>query len=71
MAAFLSSAIEYFLIAVTILLTFLMNAEIPLFALKFKTFGFKENALKYVFLANQTNAHEPVNTNYGQAILSK
>ena len=41
---------SYFLIVLTILLTFLMNAEIPLFALKFKTFGFKENALKYVFL---------------------
>ncbi|CAM1354809.1 CDP-alcohol phosphatidyltransferase family protein [Tenacibaculum insulae] len=41
---------QYFLIVITVLLTFLMNAEIPLFALKFKTFGFKENALKYVFL---------------------
>lgn len=41
---------QYFLIAVTVLLTFLMNAEIPLFALKFKTFGLKENALKYIFL---------------------
>lgn len=41
---------QYFLIIVTVLLTFLMNAEIPLFALKFKTFGFKENALKYFFL---------------------
>ncbi|WP_275315534.1 CDP-alcohol phosphatidyltransferase family protein [Tenacibaculum bernardetii] len=42
---------QYFLIAVTVLLTFLMNAEIPLFALKFKNFRFKENALKYIFLA--------------------
>ncbi|MCD8404931.1 CDP-alcohol phosphatidyltransferase family protein [Tenacibaculum dicentrarchi] len=42
---------SYFLAIVTIVLTFLMNAEIPLFALKFKTFGFKENALKYIFLA--------------------
>ncbi len=41
---------QYFLILITVLLTFLMNAEIPLFALKFKTFGFKENILKYVFL---------------------
>ena len=41
---------QYFLIAITVLLTFLMNAEIPLFALKFKTFGFKDNVLKYVFL---------------------
>ncbi|MCD8417900.1 CDP-alcohol phosphatidyltransferase family protein [Tenacibaculum finnmarkense genomovar finnmarkense] len=42
---------QYFLFAVTAVLTFLMNAEIPLFALKFKSFGFKENAFKYVFLA--------------------
>ncbi|WP_272149328.1 CDP-alcohol phosphatidyltransferase family protein [Tenacibaculum aiptasiae] len=41
---------QYFLIVVTLLLTYLMNAEIPLFALKFKTFGFKENRLKYIFL---------------------
>ncbi len=41
---------QYFLIVITVLLTFLMNAEIPLFALKFKNFGFKENALKYIFL---------------------
>jgi len=41
---------NYFLIAVTVLLSYLMNAEIPLFSLKFKTFGMKENALKYVFL---------------------
>ena len=42
---------QYFLIAITFILTFLMNAEVPLFALKFKTFGVKENALKYIFLA--------------------
>lgn len=41
---------QYFLLAITVLFTFLMNAELPLFALKFKTFGFKDNALKYVFL---------------------
>ena len=28
-----------------------MNAEIPLFALKFKTWDFKSNAVRYVFLA--------------------
>ena len=27
-----------------------MNAEIPLFSLKFKSYGVKENLLKYVFL---------------------
>ena len=41
---------NYFLIGVTLVLSFLMNAEIPLFSLKFKTFGVKENVLKYVFL---------------------
>ena len=40
----------YFLIGVTVLFVYLMNAEIKLFALKFKTFGWKENALKYLFL---------------------
>lgn len=41
---------EYFLVAVTLILSFLMNAEIPLFSLKFKSFGLKENLLKYVYL---------------------
>lgn len=39
-----------FLIGVTLVLSYLMNAEIPLFSLKFKSFGVKENLLKYVFL---------------------
>jgi len=41
---------NYFLLGVTVVLSYLMNAEIPLFSLKFKTFGVKENVLKYVFL---------------------
>lgn len=41
---------KWFLIAVTLLLTFLMNAEIPLFSLKFKGFSFGDNGLKYLFL---------------------
>lgn len=40
----------YFLIGVILVLSYLMNAEIPLFSLKFKTFTFKENKLKYLFL---------------------
>ncbi len=40
----------YVLVAVTIVGASLLNAEIPLFALKFKSYGFKENALKYIFL---------------------
>jgi CDP-diacylglycerol--serine O-phosphatidyltransferase len=41
---------NYFLIGVTLVLSYLMNAEIPLFSLKFKSYGIKENALKYIFL---------------------
>ena len=41
---------NYFLIAVTIILTFLMNAEIPLFSLKFKDYSFKNNFIVYLFL---------------------
>ena len=41
---------NYFLIGVTVVLSYLMNVEIQLFSLKFKTFGVKENVLKYVFL---------------------
>jgi CDP-diacylglycerol--serine O-phosphatidyltransferase len=41
---------NYFLIGVTLVLSYLMNAEILLFSLKFKTFGVKENLLKYLFL---------------------
>ena len=41
---------NYFLIGVTLVLSYLMNAEVPLFSLKFKSFVFKENLLKYGFL---------------------
>ncbi len=41
---------NYFLIAVTIILSYLMNAKIPLFSLKFEGYSFKENRLKYLFL---------------------
>lgn len=41
---------NYFLIAITLLLTYLMNAELPLFSLKFKEYSFKKNIVKYVFL---------------------
>ena len=40
----------WFLIGVTILSSFLLNARIPLFALKFKTWSFKDNALRYIFI---------------------
>ncbi len=41
---------HWFLIGITLLSCVLLNAEIPLFAFKFKTWGFKENAVRYVFL---------------------
>ncbi len=39
-----------FLITVTLLFTFLMNAELPLFSLKFKTYSISQNKIKYLFL---------------------
>lgn len=41
---------EWFLIFMTVLSTYLLNANIELFALKFKTWNFKDNALRYIFL---------------------
>jgi CDP-diacylglycerol---serine O-phosphatidyltransferase len=38
------------LIIVTLVSAFILNAEIPLFALKIKKFNFKDNALQIVFL---------------------
>jgi CDP-diacylglycerol--serine O-phosphatidyltransferase len=39
-----------FLIGITLILTFLMNAEIPLFSLKFKNFGWKKDSIKVIFI---------------------
>jgi CDP-diacylglycerol--serine O-phosphatidyltransferase len=39
-----------FLLFITILLSFFMNSNIKLFALKFKNFSFKNNKLQYLFL---------------------
>jgi len=41
---------KWFLIGITLLLSILMNANIPLFSLKFKDYSFKNNMIKYVFL---------------------
>ncbi len=41
---------NYFLIGITFLLTYLMNAEIPLFSLKFKDYTLKNNLVKYIFI---------------------
>jgi CDP-diacylglycerol--serine O-phosphatidyltransferase len=40
----------YFLMALTIASCLLLNAELPLFALKFKHFKFSGNEIRYVFL---------------------
>ena len=40
----------WFLIGVTILMSILLIAEIPLFALKFKSFGWKGNEIRYIFI---------------------
>ncbi len=41
---------KYTLIGLTIILSFLMNAELPLFSLKFKNYSFKDNKTVYLFL---------------------
>ena len=42
---------QWFLIGVTIISSFLLNAELPLFALKFKTWDLAANKIRYVFIA--------------------
>jgi CDP-diacylglycerol--serine O-phosphatidyltransferase len=41
---------KWFLIVVTVVSCYLLNANIPLFALKFKDWSFKNNSVKYIFL---------------------
>ena len=41
---------KWFLIAVTLVLSYLMNANLPLFALKLKDLSWKNNAIIYIFL---------------------
>ena len=40
----------YVLMAITFLGCYMMNAEIPLFSLKFKNYGWKGNEVKYLFI---------------------
>lgn len=42
---------QWFLIAMTLLSAYLLNSKIELFALKFKNWSFKDNSLRYVFIA--------------------
>ncbi|WP_457616874.1 CDP-alcohol phosphatidyltransferase family protein [Lutibacter sp.] len=41
---------NWFLIVITLLVSYLMNAELMLFALKFKHYKWKGNEIKYVFI---------------------
>ncbi|WP_372745527.1 phosphatidylcholine/phosphatidylserine synthase [Lutibacter sp.] len=41
---------KWFLVSLTAVLCYLMNAEIPLFSLKFKNYKWKDNQLKFIFL---------------------
>jgi CDP-diacylglycerol--serine O-phosphatidyltransferase len=41
----------FFLLAVIIVFSYLMVAELPLFSLKFKSFDWKSNRMRYVFIA--------------------
>lgn len=41
---------EWFLLGVTLLSAYMLNCNLPLFALKFKNWSFKDNAVRYVFL---------------------
>lgn len=41
---------HYVLLGLTILLSYMLVAEIPLFALKFKNFSWKDNSVRFIFL---------------------
>ncbi len=45
---------KYVLIAITLLGSYLLNAEIPLFSLKFKNYSWNDNKIKYLFLTLTT-----------------
>ena len=41
---------KWFLVSITLMLSYFMHAEIPLFALKFKDYTWKNNKIKFTFL---------------------
>ncbi|HEY6160534.1 MAG TPA: CDP-alcohol phosphatidyltransferase family protein [Bacteroidia bacterium] len=41
----------WFLLGLTLVMSFLLVAELPLFALKFKNFSWKDNKIRFIFLA--------------------
>jgi len=43
-------ASPYFLIPITLLLSYLLVAELPLFALKFKNLKWKDNSIRFIFI---------------------
>ena len=52
-SSYLSNLINfnyYFLVGLTIVMSFLLVSELPLFALKFKNFGWADNKIRYLFL---------------------
>jgi CDP-diacylglycerol--serine O-phosphatidyltransferase len=49
-APFISSNLSLVIIAGVLISCWLLVAEIPMFALKFKTWGWKGNEVKYIFL---------------------
>jgi CDP-diacylglycerol--serine O-phosphatidyltransferase len=40
----------YILIAISLFSVYILNAELPLFALKFKSFGWKGNEIRWIFI---------------------
>lgn len=41
---------KYFILVLIVIFSFLLVAELPLFALKFKNFGWNDNKIRYIFL---------------------
>ena len=41
----------FFLLAITVIFSYLLVAELPLFSLKFKSFDWKKNQIRYIFMA--------------------
>ena len=41
----------FFLLAIIVVFSYLLVAELPLFSLKFKSFGWKNNKIRYIFIA--------------------
>ena len=52
-SGFLAGLVEniYFLLVIVAVFSYLLIAELPLFSLKFKSFGWKKNQIRYIFIA--------------------